>query len=230
MFARHDLVWLSGQGWQRAYSTTPAHYHSTTEKWRDADWPTIVRRTDADLLPSQLSIGITMPPDPIDGCKTRIGLRVARSDISKVLPPLPVAEIIDAAPQAWRSSLAALESDASVAGLTIRAYGSVALHALTRQTYLTAASDIDVLLHPVSGAQLYLALELLNFYARCLPLDGEIVFPNGQAVAWKELSSALQSGNGTRGTRVLVKEMRGVYLARTSDLLATMKDDVCMSS
>lgn len=224
MFARHDLVWLSDQGWQRTRDMAPANCRDTIEIWRQADWPAIVRRADADLMPDQLSVGIATPPRPSDGAKTRIGLRVLRRDVKKVLPPLSVAQINEAVPEPWHPFLAALDREAAGQGVTIRVYGSVALQALTRQPYLTASSDIDVLLRPMTGAQLHRGLDLLNSYAHNLPFDGEIVFPSGQAVAWKELSEALRAKSGLR---VLVKEMHGVYLATTNALLATMKDDVC---
>lgn len=226
MYARHDLVWLSDRGWRQARDMAPAHCRDTIETWRQADWPAIVRRADADLLPDQLSLGIAMPPRPTDACKTRIGFRVQRCDISKVSPPLSLAQIRDTAPEPWRSFLRALDSDAASRGLSIRVYGSVALQALTRQPYLTSASDIDVLLHPATQAQLHRALDLLDAYSHHLPLDGEIVFPNGHAVAWKELSAALRT---KRGHRVLVKEMHKVFLATPDALLATMKDEVCMT-
>ena len=229
MCTRHDLVWLSDQGWQQArdrvQDMAPANCRDTIEMWRQADWPAIVRRADADLLPDQLSVGITMPPRPTDGCKIRIGLRVLRCAVKKVLPPLPLAQISDIVPDPWRALLGALDKEAASHGLTIRVYGSVALQALTGQPYMTVASDIDVLLHPMTTAQLHRGLDLLNSYARKLPLDGEIVFPDGQAVAWKEFSGALQS---TCSARVLVKKMHGVYLSTTDALLTTMKDDVCM--
>jgi phosphoribosyl-dephospho-CoA transferase len=194
------------------------------DMWRNSDWPAIVRRADADLMPDHLSVGIAMPPCPIDGSKMRIGLQVAQYEVRRVLPPLPITLVIGAAPEPWRPLLAALEREATVQGLTIHVYGSLALQALTRQPYLTAASDIDVLLRPVTTTQLQRGLEMLDFYASSLPLDGEIVFPQGQAVAWKELSAALRAASGTR---VLVKEMHGVYLETTSALMATMKEDVC---
>jgi phosphoribosyl-dephospho-CoA transferase len=223
MCARHDLVAISDFGWERARNTAPAYCRDMVDMWRKSDWPAIVRRADADLMPDQLSVGIAMPPSPIDGSKMRIGFRVAHSEVRKVLPPIHIMEVIDAAPEPWRPLLSALEREATVQGLALRVYGSLALQALTRQRYLTAASDIDVLLRPVTRAQLQRGLKLLNFYATSLPLDGEIVFPQGQAVAWKELSAALRAASGTR---VLVKEMHGVYLETTSALIATMKEDV----
>jgi phosphoribosyl-dephospho-CoA transferase len=225
MFARHDLVWLSDRGWQRARATLPATCHGAIDIWRQARWPAIVRRADAGQLPGQLSIGIALPPGRAGGAKTRIGFRVPASDIDKVLPPLSIAQVIDAVPASWGPLLATLERQATGRGLAIRVYGSVALQALTREPYLTAASDIDVLLHPVTRAQLYRGLDLLSFHASALPLDGEIVFPGAQAVAWKELSGALSAAGGSR---VLVKEIHGVSLATASALLATMQDDICM--
>jgi phosphoribosyl-dephospho-CoA transferase len=226
MFARHDLVWLTQRGWRQALATAPANCGEALDRWRQAGWPAVARRADDDLPPGQLAIGIALPPDKVDGAKIRIACRVPAAEVRQHLPPLPLAQTIGAAPKPWRPLLAALERQAAVQGLALSVYGSVALQALTGQAYLTPASDIDLLLHPVTTAQLHSALDLLNSYAGRLALDGEIVFPHAQAVAWKELSGAL---GGAAGARVLVKHMQGVSLAATDDLLATMKDGVCTS-
>jgi phosphoribosyl-dephospho-CoA transferase len=226
MFARHDLVWLTQRGWQHALATAPANCVEAIDMWRDAAWPAVVRRADGGLPPGQLSIGISLPPDPADGAKRRIACRVPVAEVRQHLPPLPLAQAIAAAPEPWRPRLAALERQAAAGDLALRVYGSVALQALTGQAYLTAASDIDLLLHPVTLAQFHSGLDLLDFHARRLPLDGEIVFPGAHAVAWKELSGALA---GAAGARVLLKHLHGVSLAATDALLATMKDDVCTS-
>lgn len=226
MCARHDLVWLSELGWRQAWEMAPPNCRDMIEMCREADWPAIVRRADADLSPDQVSLGIAMPPSPIDGCKTRIGFRVRRSEVRQISPPLSLGQILEAAPPPWHPFLRSLDRDAAARGLAIRVYGSIALQALTRQPYLTAASDIDVLLRPATSVQLHRGLALLKWHSRHLPLDGEIVFPNGQAVAWKELSIALDARGGHR---VLAKEMHKVSLARTDALLATMKDDACLT-
>jgi phosphoribosyl-dephospho-CoA transferase len=226
MFARHDLVWLSRQGWQHARGTAPAHCHDAIDRWRRADWPAIVRRNDAGLLSGWLAIGIALPPDPVDGSKMRIGLRVPQDCIRKVLSPLPLGRVNRATPVAWRPLLAILDREAAGQGLAIGVYGSVALQGLTRQSYLTAASDIDLLLRPRTRAQLIGSLDLLESHAGKLPLDGEIVFPGGQAVAWKELSAALRKASGTR---VLVKQLHGISLSAASALVAALKDEPCMT-
>jgi phosphoribosyl-dephospho-CoA transferase len=227
MFSRHELVWLTERGWRYARATAQASCVDAIGRWQQAGWPAVVRRAEAGLPPGLLSIGIALPPNGADGSKTRIGCKVPASEVRRHLPPLRIAQAIEAAPEPWRPLLAALEQQAAtVQGMPVRVYGSVALQALTGQAYLSATSDIDLLLHPATRAQLYAGLDLLSSHATHLPLDGEIVFPHGRAVAWKELSGAL---DGAPGARVLVKHLHGVALGATDDLLATLKDKVCTS-
>jgi phosphoribosyl-dephospho-CoA transferase len=226
MFARHDLVWLTESGWQRAHDAATPQEKGIIEMWQQRDWPGIVRRADADCPPQQLSFGIAIPPRASDGYKIRVALRTPQSEVRKLLPPLRLLEVLDALPRAWRVPLTRLDCNALRLGVELHVFGSVALQALTGQIYLTPTSDIDLLARPRSTAQLHQVLGLLSACTRSIPLDGEIVFPQGQAVAWKELASALGAANGTR---VLVKHMHGVQLAKPSALLATMKEDVCLS-
>lgn len=173
------------------------------------------------MPPDLLSVGIALPPRPTDGRKIRIGLQIPRSEVEHVTPPLSFSQITQAAPPPWRSSLTMLDQNASLQGLTLRVYGSLALQALTGKAYVTAASDIDVLSRPTTEPMLYDVLDLLQRYACSLPLDGEIVFPTGQAVAWKEFLHALTLKNSPR---VLVKEMRTVRLATIDELLDTIRE------
>ena len=61
-------------------------------------------------------------------------------------------------------------------------------------------------------------LALLERHAATLPLDGEIVFPSGAAVAWKEWLSASRNE-----ARVLVKDAGAVRLAPMAELLMTLE-------
>jgi phosphoribosyl-dephospho-CoA transferase len=90
------------------------------------------------------------------------------------------------------------------------------MQALTGITYLTPTSDIDILLHPRSVDDLHAGLALLQHHATTLPLDGEIVFPDGAAVSWKEWAA---SGD----ERVLVKHIGGVRLSGKAPLLAQLQ-------
>jgi len=220
MFARHDLVWLTSRGWQRVRSAAPAAALGQLDAWRDGGWPAVVRRAEADLAPGEVAIGFALPPK--DGAKVRVGCRVELADIGRRTRALPLVGALDAAPPAWRDALAALERAAADAGLGLAVYGSVALEALTGQHYLTPTSDIDLLLRPLNRAQLMAGLALLAAHTTTLPLDGEVVFPDGRAVAWQELRAALA---GAPGTRVLAKSLERVALVPSHELLATLEQD-----
>ncbi|NMM26760.1 MAG: malonate decarboxylase holo-[acyl-carrier-protein] synthase [Glaciimonas sp.] len=234
MFARHSLVWLSAQGWQSCRnssrdSVAPSS-HAALERWQQADWPAIVRRVDADVdadtAEHQVCLGIALPPDPLTGHKARIALRAPQAEVRQIRGPLAIDAVIAAAPAHWRDALQVLATQVARHDLAFGVYGSVALQALTGASYVSASSDIDLLFSPQTQPQLEAGVALLQRYAKTLPLDGEIVFPSGQAVAWKEWAQA----NENR-PRLLVKSNRGVQLTTMAALLAsfvTPEHTACM--
>ncbi len=226
MFARHDLVWLTHRGWERVRAGAPHDARAALDAWRDAGWPAVVRRAETELAASEVAIGFAMPPRAADGGKLRVACRVELSDVKRRTRALPLVGALDAVPETWREGLARLEQEAAGAGLGLAVYGSVALEALTGQHYLRPESDIDLLLRPISRAQLMAGLELLAVHAESLPLDGEVVFPDGRAVSWKELRAAFGSAPGTR---VLAKALERVMLVKPEELIATLEDEAWLN-
>ncbi|MEC5160492.1 MULTISPECIES: malonate decarboxylase holo-[acyl-carrier-protein] synthase [unclassified Janthinobacterium] len=217
MFARHSLVWLSAPGWQAARAAAVAAGHAEAlERWRDADWPLVARRHDPDADVDQVCLGLPSPPDPASGARRRFALRVPADYVARSAPPLPLKAALASLPQPWGGALARLR-DASV-GLELRVYGSAAMQALTGLAYLRPGSDIDLLLYPATAQQLRAGLALLERFDAAPALDGEIVFPNGAAVAWREWRAA-EAGHA----RVLVKAADAVRLSSTNALLATLR-------
>jgi phosphoribosyl-dephospho-CoA transferase len=212
MFSRHELVWLTAPGWDAALHRALPGQHAAIEQWRREDWPAVVRRADAGQAAGQVSLGIPLPPSP-DGVKGRIALKAPITDVARRRAPLALADALHAAPERWRPALGALAH-----GMPLRAYGSLAMQAITGEAYLTAASDIDLLFYPADAQALRAGLALLEQHAAVLPLDGEIVFPPGSAVAWKEWIGA-----GRNAARVLVKDAYAVRLATLECLLATLE-------
>jgi phosphoribosyl-dephospho-CoA transferase len=212
MFCRHDLVWLTGRGWDAAFAGAAAGQHAGFDQWRREDWPAVVRRADAGLSPLHVSLGIPLPPAS-DGTKGRIAFNASSADVARHIDALALDDASAAAPERWRPALNLLADS-----MPLRAYGSLAMQALTGQTYLTATSDIDVLFFPTDGDTLCAGLVLLERHAALLPLDGEIVFPTGAAVSWKEWLGA-----GPVKARVLVKDAGAVRLAPMAELLATLE-------
>ncbi|MDB5934286.1 MAG: mdcG [Massilia sp.] len=212
MFCRHDLAWLTARGWDAALDAALPGQHSAIEQWRRAGWPTVVRRADTDLAVGQVSLGIPLPPAP-DGTKGRIALRASEDDVARCTSPVALSDAVQAAPSRWRRPLQSL-----AASMPLHSYGSLAMQAITGQVYLTPASDIDLLFFPADRDALRAGLAVLEQHAAMLPLDGEIVFPCGGAVAWKEWINAVQ-----HRARVLVKDATAVRLAPIEELLATLE-------
>lgn len=214
-FKRHDLLWLSPAGWQAALDGHPEH-QPVFDYWRREEWPVVVRRHDAGADASrEVCIGLSLPPDA-QGRKQRIGWRVALPHVERRGAPLTLKAARSGLPPPWRTGYARLQELA--VGLDLRVYGSLAWQALTLLPSVTPASDIDILFRPVSRNQLQAGLALLSGLDHGLPLDGEIMFPNGDAVSWKEWLGATPAQ-----ARVLVKTIAEVRLADPAHLLAMLK-------
>lgn len=215
MNSRHELLWLTAAGWRAlmAQGADPADLG----RWREADWPVVVRRNEPGVPVDAISIGLPLPPTSA-GSKRRFGGHIGPADVARRQPPLTLMQVLPCAPARWHDALDALLAETVSDAPPLRIFGSLAMQALTGLAYLTDASDLDLLLQPRTVAQLDAALLLLQRYRQHLPLDGEIVFPHGAAVSWKEWLGAPDGGN----ERVLVKTIDGVALAPKVALLATL--------
>ncbi|MFC3108581.1 malonate decarboxylase holo-[acyl-carrier-protein] synthase [Undibacterium arcticum] len=231
---RHDLVWPSASGWRQLLDQVAVGDRAAIARWQQADWPAVVRRHDpADAganaaASDKIYLGIALPPDAVDGCKCRIALSINKALVRTLRAPLALNDVIATAPPRWRADLQGLADGASTEEIALRVYGSLALQTLTGQTYLTDRSDIDILFAPNSRKQLEVGITLLSDFARNLPLDGEIRFPDGQAVAWKEwintvgAASAVAAQRNLRA-RVLAKSLQRVQLQPPAKLLASLE-------
>jgi phosphoribosyl-dephospho-CoA transferase len=199
MLARHNLVWLSETGWETAGYGRPELEQKAMRRWRDNAWPAVARRAersegsnvdtgddDSSESAETAWLALSLPPDPGSGSKPRVGFHVARCHVLRVSAPLMLNHALHAAPPAWQSGLRALDEEATAMGLRFHAFGSLAWQAVTGLQYLGPRSDIDLLWYPRTRHELDAGLSLLSSHAAALPLDGEIVFPDGNGVAWKE--------------------------------------------
>jgi phosphoribosyl-dephospho-CoA transferase len=211
--ARHRLAWLSPQGWRQALAFAPEHAQAL-QSWRRADWPLVARRQDADAAAGELALGLPLPPCPVKG-KVRIALRLQAGTVLRSSEALALASALPALPPRWQAAAAALSAQAAAQRVTLRVYGSAAWQALTGLHYIGQRSDLDLLFYPDSRAALQAGEALFRRHADHLPLDGEIVFPSGRAVAFKEWLLALEAG---AGMRVMVKDDVGVSLQRIDAL------------
>ena len=214
---RHKLVWLSPQGWRQALAFAPGHAEAL-QSWRRENWPLVARRRDADATAGEVALGLPLPPCPVNG-KVRIALRLPASAVTRSSEALALSAVLPSLPSRWQADAAALAAQAAAQHLTLRVYGSAAWQALTGLNYIGLRSDIDLLFYPESVAALEAGVALFQHHAHQLPLDGEIIFPSGSAVAFKEWLMALEAG---ADMRVMAKENDGVSLRRIDMLTATL--------
>ena len=218
MFDRHDRIWLNAAGWQAACSQVPGHA-GVFARWEKNDWPVIVRRNEGAQESGTLCLGLPLPPDAA-GNKLRIGFVVDVADIARHAMPLVIDEAVPSLPAPWRERFADLSGEVARSRLSFHVYGSAAMQSLTSLPYLSASSDIDLLFYPRDRNQLDEGLQLLRLYAKHLPLDGEIVFPSGRAVAWKEWADTSARPDAMR---ILAKSMQAVNLSPCASLLAELE-------
>lgn len=216
MLQRHDLVWLSDGGWHRLGTGLPAAQGGNVERWRRGGWPVVVTRRVSQLPAGAVALGLPLPPDET-GAKGRLALWAEPQDIAAASGPLMLADVLDEAPSSWLPALKDLSAACAERCLTVQVYGSLAFQRLTGLAYVRDGSDIDVLIRPASAFQADQAVALMSAYSARLPLDGEMLFPDGRAVAWKEWRQAVQCRETEN--RVLFKTLTGVGLALPSDLL-----------
>jgi phosphoribosyl-dephospho-CoA transferase len=207
MTSRHDLVWLGADGWRAALAGADARHGATMARWRDADWPLIVTRQPPDALPGTVALGLAAPS------RVRIALSAREADIARHASPPLLSTVLSQTPAEWEEGLTELNG----ACPEVRVFGSFTLQALTGQQYLSERSDVDLLFYPRTREALDFGLERFASAATSLPVDGEVIFPGGGAVSWKEW----QSVRGT-GSKVLVKHVDSVSLMAPEQLLAEL--------
>lgn len=220
MFQRHNRVWLTPAGWKLACAAALAVHARELVQWAENDWPAVVRRSETEHPNNLLCLGLAAPPDQRTGVKTRIPFFVSIQHVVRHEAPLAIISAEAALPIAWKKDFAELAELVTAAGLEFRVYGSAAMQAMTRLPYLLPTSDIDLLFYPRNKCQLISGVALLTSYATRLPLDGEIVFPSGRAVAWKEW---IHASTNPAAPRVLSKSMQTVALTSVAELVAELE-------
>ena len=203
---RQQLVRLSVDGWTRVLEAPwDADARACLALWAGRGLPLVVTRQP----PSHDDALATGLPAPSRFRRRRLAVAVAPRDLL-FLDEFPHA---DAAARllprnsaaTWRSLVGALAASDCAA----RVYGGYGWQALTRLAYVHAQSDLDLLLLVSSSAQAdEVAHRLASLEWDGPRLDGELLFPDGAAVAWREWRDHRQG----RVAQVLVKRLRGVAL------------------
>jgi len=213
LLRRQQLLRLTDAGWARVLGAPwDAGARSCLGVWAARGLPLVVTR-QRPCQDAAIAVGL---PAPARYGRRRIALGIAAREVM-FFDEFPAA---DAATRLlprtdgarWRVLVAALAGT----GCAPRVYGGYGWQALTRLAYVHADSDLDLLL-PVSSlehADVVAHVLARSSWARP-PLDGELLFADGAAVAWREWLAHRQGCSA----QVLVKRLRGVAL-ETPDALS----------
>jgi phosphoribosyl-dephospho-CoA transferase len=218
---RHQLVWLNAAGWQavlKGPADEPPWVDSALEclqHWAAHDLPLVVTRQpaaqtgDGGALTAMktLTLGLAAP---LRWDRQRLFVRVAAAAVQRVGAFPLAADITGALPAAARDGWCALGTAWAAAGLAARVYGSYGWQVLTGLPCVReSTSDIDLLLPCATPAQADAAVAMLAQAAATLPrIDGECLFPDGAAVAWREWATWRMGAV----RQVLVKRLHGAAL------------------
>jgi phosphoribosyl-dephospho-CoA transferase len=204
---RHTLVWVRPEADWRALE--PDSWDRLSS-WFGKGWPAVFARLQGDEPPGYWRLGVPLPP--AEG-KRRLGVTAPVSAMSRWRAPLPLCEVLAAAPGSWRQALEDLLIRAGTLGLQPHVYGSFAWQALTGLPYVTDRSDIDLAWQPCDCDEANALMSLLKSWEAETGrrADGELLLTSGEGVCWRELASG--------ASRVLVKGTSTVALRYREDIL-----------
>jgi phosphoribosyl-dephospho-CoA transferase len=210
---RHELLTVAPNFWRSEMESRPAIAAAPNlADWAENGWPVIVRRRIEGDRPDGVPVGVPLPPS---AGKLRIALAIPEPAILERLPPTPLLAVSQAADRAWRPTIRELVELGASHGVSPAAFGSLLWQYLTALPYLSPRSDLDVLWPIQADCEIRSLVAGIAAAERGAPMriDGEVVFPNGEAVNWRELHVAL---NQDGPTNVLAKSIGGVRLLDVS--------------
>lgn len=206
---RHQLAYLRPAAWREiaARSWDPVA-RECLEHWADHDLPLVVTRQ----APHQAGIALGISA-PLAWDRRRIALRVAHDGIDR-FENFPLArEACSRMPTPARFALERALARLGTLGMQqAYVYGSHGWQIVTGLPCTHAASDIDLWIgvdDAVRADAVAHALSAAPSLHGEPRLDGEVVLPDGSAVAWREW--AAWRAAGMRG-QVLVKHIEGAAL------------------
>ena len=197
----HPSAWreITRRGWDPVARECLSH-------WTDRGLPLVVtRQSSAD---GGIALGVSAP---MIWERRRLSLRAPRNAIER-LDDFPLAHAALAnLPPASRAALERLLPSLDSIGVQARIYGSHGWQLLTNLPYLHPLSDLDLWIG-VGDAACADAVATALCASPSRPdeprLDGELVWPDGRAVAWREWAAWRSTG------------MRGPVLAKRFDAVA----------
>lgn len=205
---RHQIAWLTQTGWDRVRSRPwDAVASECLAHWATHRLPLVVTQQltgDADTI----AMGL---PAPDRWDRRRFALGVPRGDVLYFDEFPRTEQITRLLPRTVRRPWRGLCASLHALGVVARVHGSYGWKHFTQLDHVRASSDIDVWVAVSNMEQADAAAAMLQSFPCEQPrLDGELVFDDGAAVAWREWL-AWRAG---RARALLVKRIDGSSLSQ----------------
>jgi phosphoribosyl-dephospho-CoA transferase len=204
---RHNLAYLDAEGWRVLLDADwDDAARACLRHWSAHDLPLVVarQRLADDAGAHMVALGLAAPET---WGRRRLALQVAPARIARFGEFPLLGEVLDELPPAARPALRELDIALAGHGLRARAYGSAGWQRLSGLRHLHAGSDLDLWLGIATADAADAADQAVAALQRHAPaglrLDGELVFADGGAVAWREW----QAWRAGRCNALLVKRL-----------------------
>jgi phosphoribosyl-dephospho-CoA transferase len=205
---RHQLAQLTAEGWSQALAQSgdPAMERCIL-LWSQRRFPLVVtQQPEGAFRRGRIALGL---PAPLDRDRRRIRLDVCADAIGWLDEFPPAVDALPLLPRRARAHLEPLLDKLIALGTPARVYGSHGWQLLTGLDYLHRRSDLDLWIAVDDAADADAAAACLASARVDRPrIDGELVFTDGTATAWREWA-AWRAG---RTSGLLVKRLHGASI------------------
>lgn len=218
---RHQLAYLTAAGWRQVLAhPMDEQAAALLATWQERNLPLVVGRQAADATAGQVTLGW---PAPLSCARLRLSLRVAGNSLAWLDEFPRAVAAMGLLARKKRVTIEPLLQSLDQLGARPRVYGSYGWQLMTGLGYVHAESDLDLWLSVSGPQQADAAVALLQACPQQdLRVDGELMFPAGAAVAWREYA-AWRAG---RTRSLLVKRLDSATLETLLPMSAWCEEGV----
>lgn len=205
---RHRLARLTVAGWAAVLARPwDEQARDCLAHWAAHRLPLVVTRQSIDAGAGE-RVGLGLPA-PTQWERRRIAVQVPHTSVSCFDEFADLGEILSLLPHSAQPVASDLRGGLATCGATARVYGSYGWQAISGLDHVRPGSDLDlwVAVEDVAHADA-VAGQLHSLAIERPRVDGELMFPDGTAVAWREWVE----WRAGRARAVMVKRLTGAAL------------------